>query len=86
LGHIVFAIFANPGLAVFFDEKFESAPLQRGVHCELDLGEGALPTDGSNPVPSSGESGELLTTEAHRYLKLPLARSSLRCLIEPQPV
>jgi len=29
LGHIVFAIFANPGLATFFDDKFESAPLQR---------------------------------------------------------
>jgi hypothetical protein len=29
LGHIVFAIFDNPGLAAFFDDKFESAPLQR---------------------------------------------------------
>jgi len=38
LGHIVFAIFANPGLAAFFDEKFESAPLQRGV-CELSVPE-----------------------------------------------
>jgi hypothetical protein len=56
LGHIVFAIFANPGLAAIFDDKFESAPLQRGVRCELDLGEGALPTGGSNPVPSSKQS------------------------------
>ena len=29
LGHIVFATFANPTLAAFFDEKFESAPLSR---------------------------------------------------------
>lgn len=31
LGHIIFAIFANPGLAAFSDEKFESAPLQKRV-------------------------------------------------------
>ena len=31
LGPIVFAIFANPGLAAFFDERFESAPPQQRV-------------------------------------------------------
>jgi hypothetical protein len=29
LGPIVFAVFANPGLTAFFDEKFESAPFSR---------------------------------------------------------
>jgi hypothetical protein len=67
LGPIVFAIFANPGFAAFFDEKFESAPLQQRVRPSVPLAISWPRWRGTPPVKAMAESLAVFAAEAKKW-------------------